>query len=464
MLMSSPWRHPRTGVWYFRRSIPARLRPFLTDWGWEFKRTLDTADPAEAKRRWHIEAARCEALFEEAGVRLARANGEPLAAEEMQAAGRAWFRAKLDGSDATLHALVDLYINGTDPETGETHVSISKADVAEAFRGAKVDLKAAREVLAAEAIKALEAGHSMRDALEGWKREREARPSTVQEWGRVINSFGAERRVETITSKDVREFKDKEVARGLAKGTVAKYLTALGTVLGYAVENEWIVVNPASGIKVREGREKSKRIGWSAADLKVLFDGPIHACHEIPGFKTAGGEAAYWLPILALYTGARERELAQLRAEDVSREDGIAYLWITNEEEGQNTKGDTRRRVPLHPDIRAQFRAFAPQEGSLFPRMWEDSGIDRNVKAWSQWFGRYKRRLGIKDRRKVFHSLRHTFKDLCRDADVPKEVHDRLTGHTQGDAAWGYGEGGSLRLMAKHMGRIKVPVKVFGGA
>jgi hypothetical protein len=29
------------------------------------------------------------------------------------------------------------------------------------------------------------------------------------------------------------------------------------------------------------------------------------------------------------------------------------------------------------------------------------------VKAWSKWFGRYIRELGITDRAKVFHSFRH---------------------------------------------------------
>ncbi len=30
---------------------------------------------------------------------------------------------------------------------------------------------------------------------------------------------------------------------------------------------------------------------------------------------------------------------------------------------------------------------------------------------WSKWWGRYARQSGITDRRKVFHSFRHTFKD-----------------------------------------------------
>jgi hypothetical protein len=38
--------------------------------------------------------------------------------------------------------------------------------------------------------------------------------------------------------------------------------------------------------------------------------------------------------------------------------------------------------------------------------------------AWSKWFGRYIRGLGIANRASVFHSFRHGFKDALRAAEV----------------------------------------------
>jgi integrase len=309
-------------------------------------------------------------------------------------------------------------------------------------------------------------GHTMRDALEGWKRESEATPSTAQEWGRVIDRFGPDRRVESVTDTDVQDFVDAERARGLSKGTVAKYLTALKTVLGYASRGprRWIATNPAAGIKLRGGKTKEKRLPFTAADLRLIFGGPVHAKRETPTMATAGGAAAFWLPILALYTGARQNELAQLDAADVGREGGVAYIAIGDEGEGQRVKtASSRRRVPLHPDSRDEFLAFVPAKGLLFPDLRPSTFGDRS-KAWSQWWSRYMRKLGVTDQRKVFHSFRHLFKDLCREAEIPKEVHDRLTGHGVPDEGGSYGEGPSLRLMAKHVRRIKVPVKVFGAA
>ena len=52
--------------------------------------------------------------------------------------------------------------------------------------------------------------------------------------------------------------------------------------------------------------------------------------------------------------------------------------------------------------------------------------------AWSKWFGRYIRQLGITNKALVFHSFRHGFKDALRAAGVSEDVNDALTGHAGG--------------------------------
>jgi hypothetical protein len=60
--------------------------------------------------------------------------------------------------------------------------------------------------------------------------------------------------------------------------------------------------------------------------------------------------------------------------------------------------------------------------------------------AFSKWFGRYKRDLGIDNPSSVFHSFRHGFKDALRAAGVNEDVNDALTGHSGGNSvARGYG-------------------------
>jgi len=63
--MASPFKDPRTGIYYFRRVVPEKLRPHLNGRR-EVKVTLETRDPAEAKQRYPKHADECERLFEAA--------------------------------------------------------------------------------------------------------------------------------------------------------------------------------------------------------------------------------------------------------------------------------------------------------------------------------------------------------------------------------------------------------------
>jgi hypothetical protein len=53
LAMSRPWKHPKSGVYWFRKGVPEDLRKLVGKR--EEKRSLQTRDPVEAKRR-HAEA------------------------------------------------------------------------------------------------------------------------------------------------------------------------------------------------------------------------------------------------------------------------------------------------------------------------------------------------------------------------------------------------------------------------
>jgi hypothetical protein len=60
----------------------------------------------------------------------------------------------------------------------------------------------------------------------------------------------------------------------------------------------------------------------------------------------------------------------------------------------------------------------------------------------------------------VFHSFRHTFKRMCRDAGIGEELHDALTGHSGGGVGRSYGGGFGLKALAEAMRGIEVPEAV----
>ena len=155
--------------------------------------------------------------------------------------------------------------------------------------------------------------------------------------------------------------------------------------------------------------------------------------------KGGQGEAAFWLPLLALFTGARLNELASLKAADVAHSDLIRAHCIyikADKRSGKRLKTEQSERfVPLHPQLIATgFLEYLSDQTSerganawLFPKVAPGT---TGKAAFSKWFGRYIGAHGITDGSKVFHSFRHSFVDALRLAGVGKEINIALVGHS----------------------------------
>ena len=76
--MPCPKKHPKTGIYQFRRAVPKDLREKL---GWEIKCSLGTSVPAEAKLLYAAELEKSDTLFEQtrSGFTLSDKNAQALA-------------------------------------------------------------------------------------------------------------------------------------------------------------------------------------------------------------------------------------------------------------------------------------------------------------------------------------------------------------------------------------------------
>jgi integrase len=102
--MPQPWKHPQSGMFYLRLRVPAALRPIL---GHEFKRSLKTRNPAEARARYPEELVAAQLAFARAKE---QAGGKELLTDRdtEQLAAR-WYReqaAKMDEQGAYSEWLV----------------------------------------------------------------------------------------------------------------------------------------------------------------------------------------------------------------------------------------------------------------------------------------------------------------------------------------------------------------------
>jgi integrase len=240
----------------------------------------------------------------------------------------------------------------------------------------------------------------------------------------------------------------------LKAGSINKAIGALQTVFrwvsnqGYLDDHpNWS--NPAADMKVHDpADEEENRLPYDTEDLKLIFGSPVFRSGERP--RGGGGEAAKWLPLIALFSGARVEEIGQALVADVKEQDSIPYLYINtlDKQAGKRVKNrSSRRKLPLHPELlRCGLLTYVEErrrqgDTRLFPDL-RPSVSGQVTGNWSKWWSRYTDGLEITDPRKVFHSFRHTFKRACRGARIDEELHDALTGHTSASVGRSYGSGG----------------------
>jgi len=341
-------------------------------------------------------------------------------------------------------------------------------------------------------------GKTLRGAFAGWKKQRERSSGTVTEWERAIELFTQLHRdlpVANITRDHARTFREalQDVPwprpRKLAKMTlpemvewrrthpdaprlssrsVNKQLGGVQAIVNWARENGMITgplwVDPFSNMRVDEDDPEGGP--FEPDELRTLFASPIFTAGERP--EAGQGDVAFWLPLLALFTGARRAELTMLKATDISKDEttgqsAVAIYADRGAGKSLKTKGSART-IPVHPElVRLGFLDFvetARKSGSdawLFPAV--SPAKPTGVAAWTKWFGRHLDKLGIIDKRKGLHSLRHNFKDALRAAGIAEDLNDALTGHTNQTVGRSYG------ARARHAKeRHKVIVDRFGMA
>jgi integrase len=224
----------------------------------------------------------------------------------------------------------------------------------------------------------------------------------------------------------------------LSRRTLDKHLDRLSVFINWAVKRRQLTFNPLAGERNQTAAQKYEpvRRSFNSDELALVFDPDLRArhCVEDPAF--------FWLPVLGVYMGARQGELAQLLVADLDDVNGFWGIHITVE--GETPKGakrlknpQSKRFVPLPAlvldlgflDYAAGVRAAGFKE--LFPGGSWDAKNGPGTKA-SKWFNRsYLRKVcGLTDPHLVFHSLRHTWETLADRLGFSESQAGRITGHT----------------------------------
>ena len=135
--------------------------------------------------------------------------------------------------------------------------------------------------------------------------------------------------------------------------TVNKSLNLLGGVLARAERDGFFDALPGWTNPFRvtleiAASEKEPYEPFTVEELNLLFASPVFSQAARP--KGGRGEAAYWFPLIALFSGARRTEIAQLKVRDVARarmESGSSTLRLrTKISTSRTSRPRAGRRAP----------------------------------------------------------------------------------------------------------------------
>lgn len=219
---------------------------------------------------------------------------------------------------------------------------------------------------------------------------------------------------------------------GLGVRTVEKHLDRLRTFFNWAVHRREMTHNPLTGLRLQTTAEKytHTRRGFRPEELAALFDPERRAS------LCSGDPHYFWIPTMALFTGARLGEIAQLRVNDLDQVGEIWGIHITAESSKALKNAQSRRFIPLPERLLAMglldyaqaMRASGTYE--LFPGGAVGSKNGPGDKV-SKWFNRtYMRKAcGLGDGETSFHSFRHTFLSAADRLGISETQVGALTGH-----------------------------------
>jgi integrase len=483
--MASPYRHPKTGMFWFRRRVPDALRPLLRKT--IYQRSLGTKDVAEAKRKFLQVAAAVDREWARLLVEGLPAPDEPPRLTRKQTLGLAgefyrWFVAGHDedpGSAEAWRAEVArerpiIYPRGPRPGGAtrlyqplvvrflkERGIVIDEADLMTLTSAAATAALLAKERLARIAS----SDYSDDPAVQRFPKWEEVEPKlrmparmlTVEEhfdaYGKTkaastrkkyraclgdLARFLGTKDLGTLTTDRLVAWIEDLAKRGLDSRSIAHgHLSAVRSFFAWAIRNRKASRNPTLGVGVDIAEKTRSRKPYFTDDEATL----ILSEAQRPAHGAASKElvaARRWVPWICAYTGARVNEITQLRGQDVSKHRlGAEDVWVIRiTPEAGPVKTRRAREVPLHPHlIRQGFARFVEKRGQgplFYDPERRRGGSDENPQSrkvgdkLAEWV----RKIGVDDPGvQPNHGWRHRFNVVARRVRMVPEIRDAIKGH-----------------------------------
>ena len=237
--------------------------------------------------------------------------------------------------------------------------------------------------------------------------------------------------------------KPKEIIR-IGKTTINKHIGRVSQVFEWAANEAGLIEkNFASNLryakpKTAEDKKKSK-VPFNTEDLKRWFEVSPNFTSNLKTTLAQNPEYIF-IPLIALYLGARNAELAQLHYRDIKEIDGIWCISITDfagdPNERKRTKNEhSRRTVPIADAlIDIGFLKYVNKHKNklLFPAVKyygksQEPGFTSRISAYIQ------KHIKGPGEKKSFLSFRHMVNQKLKNTKTELYIINDITGHNDTD-------------------------------
>lgn len=476
LMTARPFKHPRTGVYYFRKAVPHDLRAAVGKW--EEKRTLGTKDPAEACRRHREIAAAVEqewsALRSPPMTPTSHVEPKLLKLGELEQ----WLGASLDGYAGSMGMCIpevnrSQILRAIDAVCRQA-VQARKCDAEEGYgpasgSGPRQTIPNSQTAPAVPTSSANGIGGVTLTALiDGWWKEAKVggtAEATRIKYARAVLRLGkflGHSDAAKVIAADIVRFKDHRLSavdpttgKSLSSSTVRSGdLAPLKTVFGWGLSNLHLPSNPAEKITMKVGKPQRLRSkAFTDAEAMALLTAATGVVRDRETPKALA--AKRWVPWLCAYTGARVGEMVQLRRQDLRQEGDLWVVHITPE--AGTVKTNEARDVVLHPHlVEMGFPSVVAGSaaGPLFLTPTKAGDVRQRLSSTTHMLGKAARQIVSDEGVAPNHGWRHRFKTVCRDAGIAQRIMDAIQGHSARSESDNYGD---VSLQAQALALARFP-------
>jgi integrase len=215
--------------------------------------------------------------------------------------------------------------------------------------------------------------------------------------------------------------------------TINKHLRRVHQIFNWAENNGYIRKNFTKDLAIIDKslskNKRSKKVPYDKKDLIGMLDSPYFNNEILITLKQ--NPQFVFFPLIAMYTGAKQAEIALLETKDIKK---INNIWCFEFNKNVKTKY-TNRITPISNELLdlgfLKYLNYQKKnnEKMLFEKVkiFKSGGVDFTNK-----FSTYNKKFITNNKNKTFYSFKHFVNQLLKNQKTPVYIINDIVGHSDG--------------------------------